>query len=96
MTVEHEKLDNCLTSGRRWKLVIHADSKLYTSIIENEAIILWQPPEGHGAWIQVAQGELEIQGESLKKGDAIIIENESDINIVGISSSSEFLLFDLW
>jgi redox-sensitive bicupin YhaK (pirin superfamily) len=83
-------------AGEEGSLVIHAQAKLYASLLKAGGKVNWQPPANHGTWIQIAQGELEVQGEKLKKGDAILIENESHISIIGGSDLSEILLFDLW
>lgn len=51
--------------------------------------------ENRGAWIQVVEGELEVNGQKLFTGDgAAISDEQEDITIKGIQPS-ELLLFDL-
>ena len=52
--------------------------------------------ESVGIWIQVAQGSVNVNGELLKKGDAIALEKEEAARILGVDASSEILLFELW
>ena len=49
---------------------------------------------GRRAWVQVARGELEINGQALKAGDAIAVVGEPEIRLQA-NSPCEVLLFDL-
>lgn len=48
---------------------------------------------GRHAWIQVAKGELLVNGLSLRAGDGVAISEESKLQIE--SKGSDFILFDL-
>ncbi len=45
-------------------------------------------------WIQVALGEIEVNGVKLKNGDGLAIDGETSIKIKSNDIGSEFLLFD--
>jgi redox-sensitive bicupin YhaK (pirin superfamily) len=49
------------------------------------------------AWVHVAEGEANVNGEALRAGDAVGITNESAIEIAGAGkgTSANVLLFDL-
>ena len=49
---------------------------------------------GRGAWVQVVDGEIEVNGTMLRSGDGIAVERVSSVGIVAVKNS-EFLLFDL-
>jgi redox-sensitive bicupin YhaK (pirin superfamily) len=46
------------------------------------------------AWIQVIEGKIEINGETVSKGDGAAIQKEKGLRIQ-LKEASEFLLFDL-
>jgi redox-sensitive bicupin YhaK (pirin superfamily) len=49
---------------------------------------------GRHAWLHVAEGEVTLNGETLKGGDAAAFSDESQIK-VGAATQSQVLLFDL-
>ena len=50
---------------------------------------------GRYAWIQVAHGSVELNGQELKAGDGAAVSQETRLQITGASAKSEVLLFDL-
>ena len=46
------------------------------------------------AWLQVAKGEVELNGEKLRQGDGAAISEEKALTIKG-TQDAEVLLFDL-
>ena len=49
---------------------------------------------GRGAWLQVARGELSVNGVALREGDGAAIEGEESLLLTG-RHEAELLLFDL-
>ncbi|HEV7377812.1 MAG TPA: hypothetical protein VGN95_24060 [Pyrinomonadaceae bacterium] len=49
---------------------------------------------GRHAWVQVARGAIEINGQPLSQGDGAAASEEKTLTIVGLEPS-EILLFDL-
>ena len=45
-------------------------------------------------WLQVAKGEVEVNGNKLNQGDGAAVTDESKLNIKGVENA-EVLLFDL-
>src|SRR5471030_1118244 len=70
------------------------DAEIWTAKLDAgvEAIHLLAP--GRKAWLQVAKGEIRVDGETLKAGDAAAITDHTQIAVRSIEAS-EVLLFDL-
>ena len=49
---------------------------------------------GRKAWVHVARGNAELNGQSLVAGDGVAIEGAQDIVLRG-ASEAEILLFDM-
>jgi redox-sensitive bicupin YhaK (pirin superfamily) len=73
---------------------IHQDVEIYASVLEKDKI-LKQSIESRNVWVQLAVGNLEVNGEKLKEGDGISFENEKELNIKALSDESEFVIFSL-
>lgn len=80
--------------GREGSQKIHQDVDLYSSILETGKNLEFQTRQGRGIWIQLAEGELLVNGETLHSGDAIVLEEEGPIKIEAIKET-QFLMFDL-
>ena len=81
--------------GEEGSVTIHQDARLYASILEQGKTVRHELPSGRYAWLQVARGEVSLNGTALKAGDGAAVERESALEITGQAPSSEFLLFDL-
>lgn len=82
-------------TGEEGSVTIHQDAKLSAAIIEKGNTVEYELGKGRSAWIQVARGEVTLNGESLKQGDGAAVEKESAITVAGSADESEVLLFDL-
>jgi redox-sensitive bicupin YhaK (pirin superfamily) len=76
-------------------VTIHSDARVYGSVLEVGKSVHHELADGRGAWVQVINGAIEMNGRKLTAGDGASIENESMLTVTGQSGSSEFLLFDL-
>ena len=81
--------------GEEGSVTIHQDARLYASILEQGKTVRHEMASGRYAWLQVARGEVALNGTTLKAGDGAAVERESVLEIAGQAPSSEFLLFDL-
>ena len=81
--------------GEEGSVTIHQDARLYASILEQGKTVRHELPAGRYAWLQVARGEVSLNGTTLKAGDGAAVERESALELTGQAPSSEFLLFDL-
>lgn len=93
-----EKLNNlrllASKSGREGSQKINQDVDLYASVLESGKDLEFTLREGRGLWLQLAEGELEINGRRVSSGDGLVFEDEANVKISGIRDT-EFLLFDL-
>ena len=75
-------------------LGINQDARIYASLLEAGKSVAHRIETGRGAWVQVVDGEIDVNGMMLRSGDGIAIEDVSSVGVVAVKSS-EFLLFDL-
>src|SRR5579871_241872 len=81
--------------GEDGSVSIHQDARLYASVLEAGKSVRHELQSGSYAWVQVARGEISLNGAILKAGDGAGVERETALEITGSAPNSEFLLFDL-
>ena len=80
--------------GRDDSVKLNQDVSLFASILsEGEEISRVMDPARY-AWIQVARGAVEVNGERADQGDGVVVVAESELKIRA-NEASEILLFDL-
>jgi hypothetical protein len=77
--------------GRDGSLPIHQDASLYATVLDGERVTHTLAP-GRKGWLQVARGDVTINGAELGQGDGAAIVDETELTIGG---KGEALLFDL-
>jgi quercetin 2,3-dioxygenase len=80
--------------GLEDSVTIHQDARVYASLIEPGQKIVHKLEPNRHAWVQVARGAIEINGQTLDQSDGAAISNEGSLTITG-RDASEILLFDL-
>jgi redox-sensitive bicupin YhaK (pirin superfamily) len=80
--------------GRDGAITVHQDVDLYAGLFDggDRASVSLRP--GRHAWIQVARGEITVNGQVLDAGDGAAVSDETALAIV-VSAPAEVLLFDL-
>jgi len=96
---DQEKL-NCLrliasSGGEDGSVTIHQDAKVYAALLDKGKTLRHDLGDGRGAWVQVVQGEISLNGQSLTAGDGGAVEQEGKVEIASVAPQSEVLLFDL-
>jgi quercetin 2,3-dioxygenase len=80
--------------GADGSVKINQDAKLSVSLLASgEEVTKALAPKRH-AWVQVAKGEVVLNGEKLQQGDGAAISNEKALTIKA-EEDAEVLLFDL-
>jgi len=80
--------------GRDGSVTVHQDVSLFASILDaGQEVTREMDPMRH-AWIQVARGAIDVNGEKAGQGDGVIVDGESELRIKG-DEPAEILLFDL-
>jgi redox-sensitive bicupin YhaK (pirin superfamily) len=80
--------------GRDGTVTIHQDANLYAGLFDQAESASFDLAAGRHAWIHVARGQVNVNGEVLKAGDAAAIDDGGKIEING-GEKAEVLLFDL-
>jgi redox-sensitive bicupin YhaK (pirin superfamily) len=81
-------------SGEAGSVSITADAKMYAGLFDgNQSAKLELNPQ-RKAYVHLIRGSLQINGHSLDGGDALLIQDESEL-ILSNGKSAEVLVFDL-
>lgn len=80
--------------GRDGSVRLNQDVSLFASILDADHEVERTMDQKRYAWIQVARGSINVNGENAEQGDGVIVTGESSIKIKG-KQNSEILLFDL-
>ena len=80
--------------GREGSLDIHQDADLYLARLSAGAKARHPIAASRHAWVQVASGQIELNGTRLNAGDGAALSGESALNILA-KDASEVLVFDL-
>lgn len=80
--------------GAQGSVSIHQDARVYAALLDGaeRAVHLLAP--GRRAYVHVARGALNVQGQRLAAGDALKIERASEVALEQ-GAQAEVLLFDL-
>ncbi|MCA2709827.1 MAG: pirin family protein [Microcystis sp. M015S2] len=73
---------------------IHQDVNLYAGILPLDQSLTHSLDVGRYAWLQVARGQITLNGVHLRAGDGAAISEETSLAIQSLEDS-EILLFDL-
>ncbi|MFK7819968.1 MAG: pirin family protein [Planctomycetaceae bacterium] len=75
-------------------LLIHADAKIYLADLDASHTMDVQVEPGRHAWLQLVEGAIACNGLELRKGDAVAVSDELQLELVA-ASGSKMMLFDL-
>ena len=81
-------------NGQDHSVKIHADAKLYAGLFDGSQSAQLALDTSRKAYAHLIRGSLTVNGQKLFGGDALFIENESNISI-GEGKNAEVLIFDL-
>ncbi len=74
---------------------INADADIYRAQLRGGEAVRHALAPARIGWLQVVQGEVELNGRRLAAGDGAGIEDEAELAIEGLREVSEVLLFDM-
>ena len=80
--------------GNDGAVKIHADAKMYAGLFNGSQSATLQLDPNRKAYVHLIRGSLNINGQSLSGGDALLIEGEAQLEIDG-GKDAEVLIFDL-
>ncbi len=79
--------------GHEGSVTIHQDARVYAARLNGAEVAHSLAPKRR-AWIQVARGDVALNGQKLAAGDGAAVENETALRFT-VEKSAELLLFDL-
>jgi len=74
---------------------LYQDAELFTTQLAKSDSVEYELNDKRYAWIQVARGAVNVNGQELKAGDGAAVSQEKKLQITGSADQSELLLFDL-
>ncbi|HYA26256.1 MAG TPA: pirin family protein [Terriglobales bacterium] len=80
--------------GADGSVTIHQDARLYITLLASGQEVTHTLAKGRYAWLQVANGAVELNGKLLRQGDGAAAEHEEKLEIKA-TEDAEILLFDL-
>lgn len=80
--------------GREGSLLIHQDVFMYAARFTNNETLNQNLSPGRTAYVHIAKGEVQLNGISMRSGDAATITVEQHVTLSG-KPGAEVLLFDL-
>ena len=80
--------------GRDGSVTVHQDVDLHVAHGKEGDMLKFDLHAGRHAWVQVARGQVRLNGTRLKEGDGAAVSDEPKLEIA-VASEAEILLFDL-
>lgn len=81
-------------NGSQGSVTIHQDLKLYTAFVKEGGTLEYAFKPDRQVWIQLACGEIVLNGTLMKQGDGAGIRKETAVTI-NAHEAAEILLFDM-
>lgn len=82
--------------GAEGSTTIHRDVRVYASLLGAGEAVTHRLAPGRHAWVQVARGEVTLNGTPLRAGDGAAVSGEAAVTLAGAGPAvAELLLFDL-
>ena len=81
-------------TGRDGSIAINQDADLYVAKLGAGHRLTPQLPPHRHAWVHVAKGDVNLNGQRLQSGDAAALSAESSLNLIA-NGDSQVLFFDL-
>ncbi len=82
------------SDGSDGSVKIHQDAKLFVTLLSPGEEVRHALGAKRHAWLQVAKGEIELNGQRLQQGDGGAVSDEKELTIKA-TKDAEVLLFDL-
>lgn len=81
--------------GRSGSISMNQDADVYLGRLTAAEETTYQIRRDRHVWVQMTKGELDLNGKSLKMGDALAMSNEELASLTAGVAGAEFILFDL-
>lgn len=83
--------------GREGSLTVHQDLSLFASLLTTGQALAYSLKAGRTAYLQIAKGQIDVNGQTLNAGDALMFNLSTDAQSIDLraTSDAELVLFDL-
>lgn len=87
--------------GADGALTVHQDAALHVARLDAGATVEHRPAPGRKVWVQVARGDVALNGADLQagadlhEGDGAAVEGEANLTLRAGAAGAEVLLFDM-
>jgi redox-sensitive bicupin YhaK (pirin superfamily) len=81
--------------GGEGSTTIHQDVRLYATLLDGSERLRHELAGGRRGWVQIARGQVAVNGHVLSAGDGAALSGEDAIELVGRGAPAEALVFDL-
>ena len=82
--------------GAAGSVRIRQDAKVFRGLIRQQSPIVYPLGKERHAWVQVARGEVDVNGNRLQAGDGAALTSEAEVKLAAANGTdAEILLFDL-
>ena len=80
--------------GREGSVTLHADARLHAGLFDGSETAEVELEPGRLAYVHLARGTLDVNGQRLGAGDAALLSGESRVSL-SRGDGAEVLVFDL-
>ena len=80
--------------GRDGSVTVHADASIWAGLFDGSERASRPLDPARKAYVHVVGGSVEVNGQRLNTGDALMLEHETELRLRG-GTNAEVLLFDL-
>jgi redox-sensitive bicupin YhaK (pirin superfamily) len=80
--------------GRDGSVTIHQDAWMYAGVLDTGDAVKQVLDPSHRAYVHVARGEVEVNGQKLGTGDGLKVVAESELNLAH-AKNAEVIVFDM-
>lgn len=81
--------------GEKSSIRIGQDARIYAAKPSQRKTYSLELESGRGAWVQVIEGDVKVNGEALSTGDGAAVEGERKLELEASDRGAHFLVFDL-
>jgi redox-sensitive bicupin YhaK (pirin superfamily) len=80
--------------GGDGSVTIHADARVHAGLFDGSEQALLPLERGRKGYVHLVRGELQVNGQALRAGDALLMQDEPEV-VLSQGRSAEVLVFDL-
>ncbi len=80
--------------GEDGAVLIHADARLYVGLFDGDESATLSIDPTRKSYVHLARGQAQVNGQTLKTGDALLLSDESAV-VIANGVDAEILVFDL-